>query len=79
MPKVHPAAAVRAEDAVLTRLRRSGPLTRSEIGCSRYLILKMIEAKAIKRDGERKNLSDARKAVTYSLTAKGRKRAEKLA
>lgn len=72
------AAAQRAEeDKILKALAKGKPLALSQLPGTRYRVRRMLDAKLIKRDGEAK-LTDARKAVLYSLTAKGKKRAEKL-
>jgi hypothetical protein len=65
-------------DAVLKQMLK-GPKTQKQLGCTRHRLLMLLEAKLIKRAGEAKNRgSAARRAVTYDLTAKGRKRAAKL-
>lgn len=63
-------------DAILVKLLR-GPKTKSQLGCTRYRLLTLIDAKLVKRAGEVK-VGSARKAVVFELTARGRKRAEKL-
>lgn len=63
-------------EAILKMLRH-GPMARSQLGCTRYRLLTLIDTKLVKRAGEAKH-GNARKAVLYDLTAKGRKRAEKL-
>lgn len=64
-------------DTVLRALRY-GPATLRQLECSRRRVLAMIDEKLVKRAGAVKNEPRGRKAVTYELTAKGRKRAEKL-
>lgn len=79
MPKLtaQQEASKQYEDKVLKRLV-IGPLTLRNLGCTRYTVLKLLEQKLVKRGAEAKNPgSTARKAVTYELTAKGKKRAEK--
>jgi hypothetical protein len=65
-----------ANDAILKKLL-PGPKTRSQLHSTRYRLLMLIDQKLIKRAGEVKQGS-ARKAVVFDLTAKGRKRAEKV-
>jgi hypothetical protein len=56
-----------------------GPKTRAQLGRSRYRLQKLKADKLVKKAGEVKAKgSTARKAVAFDLTAKGRKRAEKL-
>jgi hypothetical protein len=64
-------------DAVLKKLLK-GPKTRTQLGVTRYLLEKLIADRMIKKAGEAK-VGSARRAVTYDLLARGRKRAEKLA
>jgi predicted MarR family transcription regulator len=65
-------------DATLKKLLK-GPKTRQQLGVTRYRLQKLMADKLVKRSGEAKNpKSGARKAVTYELMAKGRKRAERL-
>lgn len=65
-------------NAVLKKLL-GGPKTRKQLGCTRYRLQKLMADKLVRKAGEAKNArSGARKAVTYELMAKGRKRAEKL-
>jgi hypothetical protein len=67
-----------SEEQVLRDLRYAeGPRTQQQIGASRYRLKQMVEAKLLKRVGSVK-VGSARKAVAFELTAKGRKRAEKL-
>lgn len=66
-----------ADDAVLKKLAK-GPSTLQALGCTRHRLRKLLDAKLIKRGSEVKNPGRARKAVSYELTAKGRKRAEKI-
>lgn len=70
-------ASKRADDAVLVKLLKGKPKTLKQLGCTRHRLLKLLDAKLIKREGEVKNKPGARKAVTYELTAKGAKRAER--
>lgn len=65
-------------DAILKALLK-GPKTRQQLGASatRYRLDKLVADKFIRRAGEAK-VGSARKAVTYELMARGRKRAEKL-
>lgn len=69
-------------DEVLRNLATSTmgrPFTRSEVNCTRHRIRVLLDEKLIKHSGEAKIPGSAgRKAVTYELTAKGVKRAEKL-
>lgn len=66
------------DETVLNKLQK-GPQTKHQLGCTRHRLLMLTGAKLIKRAGEAKNPgSGGRKAVVYELTAKGRKRAEKL-
>jgi hypothetical protein len=72
-------AAQQDTDKVLKRLIGASPQTMAQLGCSRHRILTMLAAKLVKRAGTIKNDAGVgRKAVAYDLTAKGRKRAEKL-
>ena len=67
-----------AENAVLKKLLNAAG-TQRELGCTRHRLLKLLDAKLIKRAGEAKNQPGVgRKAVSYELTGRGRKRAEKL-
>lgn len=67
-----------SDEQVLRELRYAdGPRTRQQIDATRYRIQKMEERKLLKRVGEVK-VGSARGAVAYELTAKGKKRAEKL-
>jgi len=72
-----PTGTTTARDAILKKLLNM-PKTRQKLGCSRYQLQMLMEQKLVKRLGEAKNQEGARKAVTYELTARGRKRAEKL-
>jgi hypothetical protein len=65
-----------ADEKVLVKLLK-GRRTLKQLGCTRHRLLKLLDAKLVKREGEVKNQAGARKAVTYELTAKGRKRAER--
>jgi hypothetical protein len=72
-----------ADDAVLKRMREldalgTTPPTQKAIGCTRHRLLKLMQEKLIKRAGAAKNVPSGRNAVTYTLTAKGAKRVEKL-
>jgi hypothetical protein len=75
-PVGSPAFAKQQEDVILKMLLK-GPRTRAQLGGNPYRLRLMLDAKLVKRAGEVKQGS-ARKAVTYELTARGRKRAEKL-
>jgi hypothetical protein len=67
-----------ANDAILKKLLK-GPKTRKQLGCTRYRLGQLINDKLVRVAGEVKPRgSVARKAVTYELLAKGRKRAERL-
>jgi chromosome segregation and condensation protein ScpB len=69
---------VHNEQVLRTLLLAEHPLTRQRIGATRHRMNVLVEQKLIKRAGHAKNPgSDARRAVTYELTAKGRKRADK--
>jgi hypothetical protein len=65
-----------ADETVLKKLLK-GPLTRQKLKSTRHRLLKLMQDKLVKRAGEAKNVKQGRKAVTYELTAKGRKKAEK--
>jgi hypothetical protein len=71
------------EDTVLKALLRYSDdakpaRTQQQMGCTRYRLLKLLEAKLVKRSGKAKNpKSTARQAITYELTAKGKKRAQR--
>jgi hypothetical protein len=72
-----PAFAKEATDKALKSLLK-GPKTLVQINATRHRVLTMLDAKLIKRAGAAKNEANGRNAVTYELTAKGRKRAERL-
>jgi len=80
MPKLteQQEASKRADEKVLKKLSRAAG-TQRELGCTRYRLLKLQQEKLIKAAGEVKNVVRGRKAISYELTARGRKRAEKLA
>jgi hypothetical protein len=65
-------------DKALVKMLK-GAKTRQQLGLTRYALGKLSADKLIKRAGEAKNSkTGGRKAVTFELMAKGRKRAEKL-
>jgi hypothetical protein len=71
-------AARDAENTILKQLL-PGAKTLAQLGTSRHRMKTMLEAKLVKRSAPVKNHAGVgRKAVAYELTAKGRKRAEKL-
>lgn len=65
------------EDKILKALVEGKLLALSQLPGTRYRVRAMLDAKLIKRDGTAK-LGTARSAVLYTLTAKGKKRAEQL-
>jgi len=66
-------------DSILKKLLK-GPKTRKQLGVTRYRLQQLMADKLVKKGGEVKvKGSVARKAVAYELTAKGLKRAQKLA
>jgi hypothetical protein len=66
-------------DSVLKKLLK-GPKTRKQLGVTRYKLGKLMADKLVKSAGEVKPKgSTHRRAVTYELMAKGKRRAEKLA
>jgi hypothetical protein len=67
----------KADDAVLVELAE-GARAFQQLSCTRHRLVKLQEQKLVKRAGEAKNQEGGRKAVLYELTARGRKRAEKL-
>lgn len=67
------------EKVLALMLKANAPRTRQDLGSpDRRLLVAMEAAKLVKRAAPVKQGPTGRKAVAYDLTAKGRKRAEKL-
>lgn len=80
MPKLtaQQEASKQADETVIMKLWSPPyPRTQQQLGCTRHRLLKLMQEKLVKRSGEVKSKPNGRKAVTYELTAKGVKRAQK--